>query len=86
MVLWENENFSNIQSTLFLHQREVVPSSYFTVLNFENNVRINVFNTGHIPRATNQHWGYSYGKNQQLNEHVNKIIRNPHFCALPYVK
>ncbi len=30
MVLWENENF-NIQSTLFLHQREVVPSSYFTL-------------------------------------------------------
>ena len=31
--------------TLFLHQREVVPSSYFTLLNFEKNIRINILIT-----------------------------------------
>ena len=45
MVLWEKWKLSNIQSTLFLHQREVVPSSYFTLLNFEKNIRINIFIT-----------------------------------------
>ena len=35
MVLWENKKLCNIQSTLFLHQREVVPSSYFSLINFE---------------------------------------------------
>ena len=45
MVLYENKNLSNIQSNLFLHQREVVPSSYFTFLNFEKKIRINIFIT-----------------------------------------
>ena len=36
---------SDIQSTLFLHQLEVVPSSYFTLFNFEKNIRINIFIT-----------------------------------------
>ena len=31
--------------TLFLHQREVVPSSYFTLLNLEKNIRINILIT-----------------------------------------
>ena len=35
----------NIQSTLFLHQCEVVPYSYFTFFNFETNIRINIFIT-----------------------------------------
>ena len=35
MYLCENEKLPNIQSTLFLHQSEVVPSSYFTFFNFE---------------------------------------------------
>ena len=34
---------SNIQSTLFLHRSEVVPSSYLTFYNFEKNIRINIF-------------------------------------------
>ena len=28
-----------------LHEREFVPSNYFTFLNFENNIRINIFIT-----------------------------------------
>ncbi len=42
MVLWENDNF--LTSSL-LHQREVVPSSYFTFLNFKKNIIINIFIT-----------------------------------------
>ena len=47
MVPCENENFltSNLGPTLFLHQSEVVPSSYFTFFNLEKKVRINIFIT-----------------------------------------
>ena len=45
MVLCENENFLTSISTLFLHQSEVVPSSYFTFFNLEKKVRINIFIT-----------------------------------------
>ena len=40
MVLWEKENF--LTSNLLC---EVVPSSYFTLPNFEKNIRINIFIT-----------------------------------------
>ena len=43
MVLWENEYF--LTSTLFLHQRVVMSSSYFTFLNFKKKIRINIFIT-----------------------------------------
>ena len=33
---------------MFLHQHEVVPSSYFTFLNFEKNIRINIFITKNL--------------------------------------
>ena len=34
---------SNILSTLFLHQREVVPSSYLTFLHFEKKISESIF-------------------------------------------
>ena len=43
MVLWENEYF--LTSNLLFHQREVVPSGYFSGLNFLLNSRINIFQT-----------------------------------------
>ena len=45
MVLWENEYFLT-SNLLFLHQRVVMSSSsYFTFLNFQKNIRINIFIT-----------------------------------------
>ena len=46
MVLCENEYFltSNLLC-FFTSARVVVPSSYFTFLNFENNIIINIFIT-----------------------------------------
>ena len=45
MVFWENENFLTSNLLFLLHQREVVPSSYFTFPNFEKNITINIFKT-----------------------------------------
>ena len=43
--LHQAHTLSNVQSTLCLRQRVVMTSSYFTFLNFEKKIRINIFIT-----------------------------------------
>ena len=46
MVLWENENFLTFNTSLFVHQPELVPSSYINFLNFDfKNIINNIFIT-----------------------------------------